>query len=419
MTAILSTYWAFSRCNGFIWRRIAKKRLADGKEDLNRIKEKFGIAGRDRPEGPLLWCHGASVGETLALMGLIERFLDRFAHAHVLVTSGTTTSAEILEKRLPPRAMHQYVPYDNAGYARRFLTHWQPDVCVFTESDFWPALMKECALNDVPMVLIGGRVSDKTQRLWQRFPASALQLLSHIDRFQVQSQDLATGLVSLGLPADAIEVTGFLKQDLHPLPYDEAQLHQIKTRVAGRDVWCAASTHDPEEETILEAHAALGGDALLILVPRHPERADAIQAMIDARGLRSARRSAGQEITDETQVYLADTMGEMGLWYALSDVAFIGGSLTGAGGHNPYEPALLDCAIIHGPVVHNFEQPYAELCQNLAAITVTDAESLAEAVRLLWQNPNDMIARAKAALTPEQSATDKALDMIGEYFKDR
>lgn len=416
MTAILSTYWAFARYNGWIWRRISQKRLADGKEDAQRIAEKFGHASHRRPGGPLLWCHGASVGETLALLGLIDRFLENHPKAHVLVTSGTITSAEILEKRLPPRAIHQFIPYDNIGYVRRFLAHWRPTLCVFTESDFWPCLMREADLAGVPMVLVGGRVSDKTRQLWRRFPASANRLLSFVSKFQVQSQALAQSLLDLGLPARDIAVTGFLKQDLHPLPFDPRLFEAVQAQIGDRPVWCAASTHEGEEEVILQAHQALAPDALLILAPRHPERAEAIVKLASDGDLTHARRSRGQEITPNTQVYIADTMGELGLWYALCDVGFIGGSLVDVGGHNPYEPALLDCAIVRGPKVHNFQQPYDELDQSLAALTVVDAASLAEAVQVVWQDHSDMTTRARAALTPEHSATDAALELVSEYF---
>ena len=384
-----------------------------GKEDVGRTGERWGRTARRRPDGPLVWFHAASVGETQSILPLIDALLATRADVHVLITSTTRTSAEMLQTGLPDRVIHQMAPYDTAQASRAFLDHWRPDVAIWIESELWPRMLAEVGQCSVPRLLLNARVSARTARRWARVGKTARAILSQFDLIQVQEHTTVEALAGVGMAGPRVVLTGSLKQDRPPLDCDSEKLARLRKAIGDQPVWCAASTHEGEEDIILNAHRDIGG--LLILVPRHTDRAAAIAELCADAGFIVARRGLDEPITPQTQVYIADTMGELGLWYRIAPVAFTGGSFAQIGGHNPYEAAQLDTAILHGPHVENFAQIYAALDKAGAARLVTDAEELAQSVKEIdAATRNHMVQTAHAALQDGSGATQAALDAILE-----
>lgn len=360
-----------------IW--ILNRRLQNGKEDPTRYTERLGDASIKRPKGPLIWFHAASVGEALSLLDLINAILNERDDVNVLLTSGTTTSAEILALRLPDRAYHQFVPLDSARAVRRFLRHWKPNVAVWTESEMWPALMHLTHKSGCPMLLVNGRISRRSARRLKWLGSYAKSLLARFEVIMTEDERLADRFFRLGVNPEKIEVTGSLKDTAMALPYNENQLKQFSKVLGGKQVWLAASTHKGEEKAVAEAHRYAKRTAhglILILAPRHPDRGPEIARDLRAQGWRVAQRSANEPMARDTEIYLADTMGEMGLWYRLAPISFVGGSLVDVGGHNPFEPALLGSAILHGPNVYNFESAYDRFAQADASVVVSSSVEL-------------------------------------------
>lgn len=413
----LGGYLAFSaRAVPFAERKLAQ-RLKIGKEDEARLDERRGIAGLPRPDAPLIWFHAASVGESLSLLELIRRMSEERPELRFLVTTGTVTSAGVMASRLPEVAFHQFVPLDALPFVRRFLDHWKPDLAVWTESELWPALITETHARGIPMVLINARMSKASHDRWRFLHGMVRSLLRRFDYAHVQDDITAMYLRRLGMPSWRLAVTGTLKEGAAALPCDEAERSKMAQRLSGRPAWLAASTHEGEEKTVIEAHnMALRSNPrlLLILVPRHPERGDEVAELLQAGGWSFARRTADELPEADTQVFLADTMGELGLWYRVAPISFVGGSLVTVGGHNPFEPAALGSAILHGPYVTNFVDIYRRLTEAKAARLVSSADTLAAAVNDL-QNPDRAAAMANAAWEVSSSGaevTDKAMELL-------
>ena len=349
------------------WRTVRKKlQAADVPEP--RQQERLGHASQPRPQGQLIWFHAASVGETLSVVSLIQRLGQRLPRAEFLITSGTPTSAVLIEKRMPPRARHQYPPLDTGGPVQRFLDHWKPDAGVFVESEIWPRLIVESAARATPLALLNARLSEKSVAGWQKRPQTARFILDQFRLFLTQNDKTAANLIAMGAIPDRVHPGTNLKAMSDPLPVDEATLSEVRSQIADRPVWIASSTHAGEEETVLATHAELVNrwpDLLLLLIPRHPERRGDISALINQTGLTFALRSAGEVITGNTQVYIADTLGETGTWYALCPIVFLGGSLKEIGGHNPFEPAQAGAAVITGPGYFNFAETFAPLIETV------------------------------------------------------
>ncbi|MCA8883840.1 MAG: 3-deoxy-D-manno-octulosonic acid transferase [Rhodobacteraceae bacterium] len=417
----LCAYLAFSeRATGF-GTRLLDRRRAEGRESSDRVDERKGIASAPRPDGTLIWFHAASVGESLSLLEVIRRLGKTDPALSFLVTTGTVTSAEVLSARLPDRTLHQFVPIDVAPFVRRFLDHWKPDLAIWTESEFWPALITTAHARGVPLLLLNARLSARSARRWRWLPNAARRLLGCFDAVQAQDDVTATALRRMGLPPEKLTVTGTLKEGTPPPPCDEAERNRLVKLIGDRPVWLAASTHPGEEALVAQAHRAARRSLirlLLILVPRHPERADDISAALIADGFTVARRSAGEDPGPETQIFLADTLGELGLWYRLAPISFVGGSLTDIGGHNPYEPAALGSAILHGPHVRNFRDIFDRLDAFGGARCVTDAASLTAAVTDLMR-PDHRAPMAYAAWEVSSAGadvTDKALALILDHL---
>jgi 3-deoxy-D-manno-octulosonic-acid transferase len=401
--------------------RKLRERLEAGKEDRDRLNERRGEAHMPRPEGPLIWFHAASVGESLAILELIRRLLEEREDLSVLVTTGTVTSAGVMADRLPERAFHQYIPLDARRFVIGFLDHWQPDVAIWTESELWPALICETHARGIPMLMINARMSKASHDKWRFLRGMAKSLLRRFDHALVQDHVSEMYLRRLGLPQMRMEVTGTLKEGAAALPCDEDERSAIAAHLGGRPVWLAASTHTGEERIVLDAHRTAvkaNPRLLLVIVPRHPERGDEIAQMIQADGWRFNRRTAGELPDDEANVYLADTMGELGLWYRIAPISFVGGSMEPIGGHNPFEPAALGSAILHGPYVTNFVDIYQRLTEAKAAWLISGPDKLAIAVNDLL-NPDHAASMAHAAwevVSAGSEITDRAVDLVLDYL---
>jgi 3-deoxy-D-manno-octulosonic-acid transferase len=358
--------------------RHLKKRLDEGKEDPHRFEERMGEASRLRPPGQVVWIHAASVGESISVLPLIQTLLTRDPSRTVLITTGSVTSARLMQDRLPSGAIHQFVPIDTKKAVREFLDHWQPQLAIWTESEIWPNLINETARRDVPMMLINARMTSGTFSMWRKTGGLIKKLIRKFDYIHAQSQLTADRLEYLG--AKDIKVLGNLKFCSPPLPYHNQAFRKIQGEIEGRKIWLAASTHKGEEAIVAAAHLAMKDKLkklLTVIVPRHPERGDEIVDKLKEAGFNVAQRSAGQAITDETDIYIADTIGELGLFYRLIDVVFVGGSLVKKGGQNPLEPARLSCAIIFGPDMTNFNEIATDLLDNEGAVQIRDGSQLA------------------------------------------
>jgi 3-deoxy-D-manno-octulosonic-acid transferase len=415
---LLRLYLALSRRAASVVHSALERRRAEGKEDPERFGERMGEASLPRPEGPLVWFHAASVGEAASLLEMLRRLTQGRPEVHCLVTTGTVTSAQFLAERLPENCLHQYSPVDVVPWVRRFLDHWRPDLAVWTESELWPATLSETRARGTPMLLINARISARTFRRWRAMRGLARTLLGPFDRILAQDALAGEQLTVLGADPGRLSVEGTLKEGAAPLPYDEAERVRIARALSGRPVWLAASTHPGEEEMVLVAHGrarrALPMLAL-ILAPRHPTRGDALAEMLRGRGLAVSQRSKGEPVGADTDVYLADTLGEMGLWYRIASVSFVGGSLVEVGGHNPFEPALLGSAILFGPHVRNFVDGYRRLSDAGAAVLVRTDTELAEALiaTIAPDRAAEMAAAAWAACSEGAEVTDAVLDAVG------
>ncbi len=351
-------------------------RLRKGKEHAVRLPERRGEANIPRPAGRLIWFHGASVGEMNAIFPLIERV--RAQNLNVLVTSGTVTSAGVAEKRLPPDVIHQFSPVDLPQFAARFLDHWKPDLGLFVESDLWPSMIMAASERNVPLILINGRLSERSFNRWRMIPRTIGALLRRFDLCLAQSTDDGARYAGLGAPR--ISTTGNLKLDVPAPAADADKLAALQDVLGTRPVITAASTHPGEETEIVDAHRRLKHSfpgLLTIIAPRHPERGQGIAEIAKVAGLTAVLRSQDQLPRASTDIYVADTLGELGLFYRVAPIVFVGGSLVSHGGQNPIEAIKLGAAVLHGPHVANFAEIYAALDEAGGAELVTDAGKLA------------------------------------------
>jgi len=359
-------------------------RVARGKEERARKSERYGYPSVARPEGPLIWVHAASVGETNAVVPLIKEISRR--GITVLLTTGTVTSAAIVQARLADLVIHQYVPLDLKPVVDRFLDYWQPDLALFAESEIWPNTIMALGKRHIPQILVNARMSDRSFRRWMSFPSIASTLFENLALVISQSELDSSRFQELG--ALPVLVSGNLKADSDLPLADPIALARLRQQIGGRPTWAAISTFDGEEKAAGHVHKALKTrmDMVSIIVPRHPERADEIEAMLVEKGLQVARRSRNDAIVASTDVYLGDTIGEMSLYLQLTEVAFVGRSLTAEGGQNPLEPAMMGCAILSGGHVGNFRESYQMLARNGSARMVRDTEMLAKGVYYLITN---------------------------------
>ncbi|MEX1153463.1 3-deoxy-D-manno-octulosonic acid transferase [Parvibaculum sp.] len=392
---------------------LLRRRIARGKEDPARLDERFGYASRQRPTGRLVWFHAASIGESLSILPLVERLLGVASDISVLVTTGTVTSAKLMAERLPPRAVHQFVPLDHPGYCSRFLDHWRPDLAIWVESEFWPNLIAATHARGLPLALVNARITETSFRKWRRAPRLIGSLLAGFSVSMAQDDVSAGRLRMLGAPS--VLCLGNLKHDAPPLLHDAAELARLRNEIGHRPVWLASNTHEGEERAAAEAHRRLAPahpGLLTMIVPRHPARGASIAAECQSLDLRVARRGLGDRIAATTDIYLGDTLGEMGLYYMLAGIAFVGGTLSLAGGHNPFEAARLDSALIVGPSDFNFIEAYAAFEAAGAMQRIADSAALAQAVGDLLVDGairQRMAAAAKAVVSADSGASSRVL----------
>lgn len=370
---------------------LLRRRAHAGKEDAARLAERLGRAGVARPDGPLVWLHGVSVGESLSLLPLIAAIRARRPELAVLVTSGTVTSASVLARRLPKGVIHQFAPVDTPAAAARFIDHWKPGVALFVESELWPNLIAAAKAHGVRLALLSARMTETSAQGWGRAPASAHALLQAFDLVLPQDEATEARLAALGATT-AGRLNLKLLSDTPPV--DAALAAQLRAGAAGRKIVLAASTHPGEERLIAEAFrgATAGVPAVLILAPRHPERGPQVAADLTTIGIATARRAAGAALRTDVAAYVADTLGELGAFYSVADAVVMGGGFVeGVGGHNPLEAARLGCAVVTGPHIANARSLYDALLAEAAAIEARDATALARHIRGLLDNP--VIAR--------------------------
>lgn len=375
------------------------RRAARGKEDRARMGERFGHASIARPTGQLVWLHAASVGEAQSVLTLVRAMLEAQPERTVLVTTGTVTSAALMAQHAVPRVIHQFIPVDTSCAAKRFLRHWKPDLALWVESEFWPQLLLQTHAARIPLLLINARLSARSFARWQRWPRSIRRVLHCFDTVFAGSGDDATRLRALS--ATNVQEAGNLKFDAAPLTVDAAALATLTAQCGDRPIWLAASTHGNEEFMIARAHQQLQQQfptLLTLLVPRHAVRGDSIASELRSSGLTLAQRSRNEPITAATQLYLADTMGELGTFYALAPIVFLGGSLIAHGGHNPLEPARQQCAILSGPYVHNFASISEQLVAADGMRIVPDLDGLVSQVAQLLHHPDEARTLAQRAL---------------------
>ena len=421
---LIKTYLALSVVAAPLWALALRLRARAGKEDRTRLREKWGHASAPRPKGPLVWMHGVSVGESAALLTLIERLRAARPDVSVLLTTITLASAQALAKRkLPDAVIHQFLPVDTPAAVRRFLDHWRPDLAAIAEADWWPRLLIAARKRQIPLVMLNTHVTPRRYRRRKRNPAANGWLMDLFDEIHVQDPRSLDLYRDLGAPMHKMTVTGVLKAASSPLPDLPEARAALEEQIGARPRWLAASTKAQEEPQLFDAHARAldhAPDLLLLIAPRQTRDADKTEASARDRFRpeQIARRSRGDAITSETRVYIADTIGEMGLWYRLAPVAYTGQSLPVPerilGGKNPFEAASLGCMILHGPTVGNFREAYDRLHAEGGALEVADSAAMADAV-LRAQDPAfraPFIAGAARVQAANMQPLDMALDML-------
>ena len=416
--ALWCYYQLMKRADRHVERRL-RSRLLMGKEDPERLEERLGISLAERPTGNLIWFHAASVGESLSLVELIKRISSSQPDYNFLITTGTITSAKLILSRLPSNAVHQYIPVDTPKAVEKFLDRWRPSLAIWTESEFWPNLISFTSARDIPMILINARISEKSYRRWRFFKKSLKNLIEKFNYSLIQDEKTVKYFSKIGISSNNFELTGTLKEGSAALPHSEIEQVEISKQILNRPVWLAASTHEGEEKLIAAAHrhaSKASQGLLLIIVPRHPERGLEIASILAKENFKICLRSKKDKISSDTQIYIADTLGELGLWYRIAPVSFVGGSFVPIGGHNPFEPAALGSAILHGPYVENFKEIYNRLNVAGAAVKIEEASELG--VKLIETlSPENAAKLAQSAWEVSSNGaeiTDRAIKLIYE-----
>lgn len=387
-------------------RAILRLRSWQGKEEPLRLAERRGTTEACRPDGPLVWCHAASVGEAVTFLPIIKRLVQD-ANVSVLLTTGTVSSARLMAERLPDSVIHQFAPWDRRAWIARFLNHWQPDLAVRMESELWPNTLSTLRDGDVPVVVVNGRLSEKSALGWQRAPKFAQDVFACLTHVLTQTPEHADRFTRLG--ARHVDMTGNLKLAAPALPVDGNLRANLGAMMSTRPVWLAASTHPGEEDIALEVHKRVAKslpNVLTVIAPRHARRGTSVVQAARNRGLVVVSRSSDAPIAPSTDVYVADTFGELGSLFSLCPIVFMGKSLTVYGGQNPIEPTHFDCAILFGPHMENFDDLAATMISKNMALQVNDAADLASQVEALLQNPKAQASMAEAAHTLVDSGKD-------------
>ena len=389
-----------------------------------RIGERFALTLPKFKQGGI-WLHAVSVGESIAAAPVVKALQEQYPDLPITMTCMTPTGSERIQSMFGDSVQHSYLPYDLPLCSRRFFKRLQPRLAIVMETELWPNHINQCARLNIPVVLANGRLSERSARGYGRFPKLVAPMLKQISALAVQTQTEAQRFIELGARPATVTVTGSIKYDLRvdaALPV-QAQALREQWQASQRPIWIAASTHEGEDALILAAHQQLLAqfpDALLVLVPRHPERFESVHALCIAQGMPVQRRSTQSAVSAEHQVLLGDTMGELLLLYALADVALVGGSVIEHGGHNMLEPIALEKPTLTGPHYFNFLEIAEQLLTAEALQTVADTQQLAQAVAELWRNPEQvqkMNAAAQQVLQRNQGALQRLLDIIQIQLK--
>jgi len=375
---------------------LLKKRLARGKEHPKRLNERKGIPGQDRPKGRLIWLHAASIGEAQSALILINRLIDTHPKLHILITTGTQTSAKYLQNRLPKRTIHQFIPLDHPEWVENFLNHWQPNAALWIESELWPNMLAAIKAKNIPAALINARMSKKSFKLWRILKGDAKRILSTFPLILAQNKTAQDHLIKLG--ATHTILTDNIKYSAYALPHDNDNLKHLAARINKRPIWLFASTHDGEEDIACRTHQILKNtypELLTIIVPRHPERGTDITALCKTYDLTALQRASQNDTLnlpdEDTDIYIADTLGELGLFYRLTHIALIGRSFSndGGGGHNPIEAAQLNCATLCGPNVQYQQDIYDDMINDGACLMLPDENALVKTLQNLLGNETE------------------------------
>lgn len=399
---VLQAYLGLASALAPVWRKGLERRLKRGKETPRSVRQKLGSEYADRPQGTVVWGHAVGVGEAMALAGLFARLAPLRPDCSFLITTTARTSGDALKRTgLPPRCQHQFAPVDTPEAVARFLDHWRPSLALWCEMDLWPALIAGTDARDIPRVLVNARLSPESlaKRRWGRWLYQAL-LPGFRDVF-AQNDATAEALVKLGAARERITVSGTIKSLVPALGCDVDELAAWREALRARPVWLLASSHPGEEALALQAHARLREqlpDALLLIAPRAPARGGEVAALAGDAPL----RSAGALLPTSASVYVADSIGEMGLWYRLAPIALVGGSFAPVGGHNPHEPLALGCAVLHGPNVWNFSESYERLDALGQSSLVGNGDEVVRGVTAAWSTPHD--SDAAALVDPQAEA---------------
>ncbi len=379
----------------FLFYRVYKK-----KEDKIRLKERFGYASTNRPEGRIIWVHAVSVGEANSALTLIEELLKFSSEISILFTTTTLTSAEIIAKKLPAfhgRVIHQFLPLDSYFCVKRFLNFWKIRSAIFVESEIWPNFIFEARRLGISSFLVNARISKKSFKKWLFAKELGFNIFDYFAAIFVQMEEDKKRFEQL--TNQEILFYGNLKSQAQDLLVDEKKLTELKSQIAARRFWLASSTHRGEEEFVIDTHKKLKKDfpdLLTILVPRHPNRVNEIKLLL--KDFKVAKRSKNETITNTTDFYIADTLGEMGIFYSLAPFTFLGGSLFPIGGHNPFEPIKLGCTVITGRDTFNFKEIYEKLEKENACTIINSGNELPTIVKNFLQNSNNAQAISHKAL---------------------
>lgn len=398
-----------------------EKRKEIGKECVERFNERQGETKKERPKDKLVWLHASSVGESISTLPLINKLLEDDKDLHVMITTGTVTSADIMAKRLPKRAFHQFMPIDHPDFCKKFLAHWKPDIILWLESDFWPSMLSEIKANEIKLILVNGRISDRSFHRWSFFKPIIKQFLDCFTHCMGQTDEDARRLKVLG--AKSTSCSGNLKFAGLPLPKDEKELKTLQKEIGRRKIWIAAATHNDEEIRLAKIHQRLSKkheDLLTIIVPRHAVRGTEIKNQIDELGFNVSLRSENEKIEKDTEMYIADTMGEMGLFYSLCDIVFIGGSLIPHGGQNFIEPSRMNSAIITGPHMHNFTEAVRKSKEVNGIVQCRDEDEIFEKLDEYLSNDTlkeEMIKNAKFYADKENHVLENIVEEVKRYIK--
>jgi len=395
-------------------------RRKKGKEDAKRFPERLGKPSLPRPTKPVIWVHCASVGEVFSVIPLVKKIKDNYENIAVLITTGTVSSANLLKNKLPAGCFHQYAPIDKLIAVQRFLAYWKPSLALWVESEIWPNMLAETKKTGCKIIQVNARISENSYKKWLSLKKVINKLLANFSLSLVQSATDEKRFIALG--AENVKMLGNLKFDSPLLPASPKKTGELVQVIKDRPVFLCASTHRGEEEFIVETHRILKQsfpNLLTIIAPRHPDRAGEIIEEFSSK-LNFARRSLQENIEDKTDIYLADTMGELGIFYRIASIVFMGGSLIPHGGQNPIEPARLECVVIVGKHTHNFKQIYGEMEEGGLLNRINDAEELAEQVKFFLDNPTSLDAMALQVMQLVKEKTgviDKYLHEIEPYLK--